>query len=795
MKLSIKIILPVIIVTLLGMGFMLTRMYQMGAAALENSSAVIQSMAVDNALFELSEVHKFNAQNTKSLSQTTYFQSYLDGSAVEVEKTHQDVKTRVVNMANTYGYARTGLASATGEILRDKDDSFEGKNISGEAYFKKALSGLASAGDPHLYNNRIVYLSANPVFKNGTTEVIGVAYNVSYMNDAINDRMLVALGSKGYLLIATREGLVFSHKDPSMVLSQKLSDTEWGTTILNTDKGILKFTEDKLDKIAYFDDLDDLGWVVVATADVGELTAPSKANGLDSLYTGLIIFAILLGAVGYVVTRVTRGLRRAVKYSKAIANGSLDIDLDLYSSDELGDLAASLRSIPEVLKLIISEYTILERNIRNGSLLARVDTEKFDGEFANLVGGTNNILTSFSTVLDNIPSPVVVLNNQLEAQYLNTVAVSLTTADYKGKKCVNLFQREDDSTESDGLQNALRTKVACKGETVAHPSGIRLDVVYNAIPLLNPKGEVTSILQLVTDVTSFKTTQDTIMRVAETATTISSQVATASEELAAQLHTSEGSANRQAQSVASAAGTMESMNVTVVEMAINAKEASEVSNIAKIEAENGAQVVQKAVRSIQIVQTQSHKLKEGMEQLNYNANAINEVITTISDIADQTNLLALNAAIEAARAGESGRGFAVVADEVRKLAEKTMTSTTEVRNAITAIQNSVNESVTLVDDSVKAVENTNELVTESGEAFLSIVDMVEKTAEKSRVIADASDEQARNSEAVNILLAEVNHLASETATGMQEASCAVVELSSQSQNLLELIADMKMVQN
>ena len=80
----------------------------------------------------------------------------------------------------------------------------------------------------------------------------------------------------------------------------------------------------------------------------------------------------------------------------------------------------------------------------------------------------------------------------------------------------------------------------------------------------------------------------------------------------------------------------------------------------------------------------------------------------ISDIADQTNLLALNAAInEAAARVRAGRGFAVVADEVRKLAEKTMTSTLDVSNAIRAIQESTDKSMGAVDECSPAYQRSN----------------------------------------------------------------------------------------
>ncbi len=84
-------------------------------------------------------------------------------------------------------------------------------------------------------------------------------------------------------------------------------------------------------------------------------------------------------------------------------------------------------------------------------------------------------------------------------------------------------------------------------------------------------------------------------------------------------------------------------------------------------------------------------LASRLNQLSDSASQVNQVLTTVSEVAEQTNLLALNAAIEAARAGEQGRGFAVVADEVRKLAERTKRSVDEIGGTLGGINQSVAE--------------------------------------------------------------------------------------------------------
>ena len=268
-------------------------------------------------------------------------------------------------------------------------------------------------------------------------------------------------------------------------------------------------------------------------------------------------------------------------------------------------------------------------------------------------------------------------------------------------------------------------------------------------------------------------------------------VTMASEELSAQIGQASRGAESQTARVGETATAMEEMNATVLEVARNAGQAADSAKTAKSRAESGAEVVARVVTDISHIQTSAIELKTEMTSLGKQAESTGQILGVISDIADQTNLLALNAAIEAARAGEAGRGFAVVADEVRKLAEKTMTATKEVGEAIRDIQNGTRKNVGNVDQVVSMIDTTTTLAGTSGEALRNIVELVDATAQQVQSIATAAEEQSSTSEEINRSIEDVNRTSLETTSAMQRSAGAVSAMARQAQVLRGLIANMK----
>ncbi|MDR2077081.1 MAG: methyl-accepting chemotaxis protein [Desulfovibrio sp.] len=493
----------------------------------------------------------------------------------------------------------------------------------------------------------------------------------------------------------------------------------------------------------------------------------------------------------YILFGLISVLRKVSLFSRAVADGDFDSDPGIREKGEIGGMAEAIRQIPRTLKDILRDYLDLEKKIENGAIAQKVDAGRYKGGFSILVNGTNSILGRLNMLIDNIPSPVVILNRDSRIEYMNNAARMVGGSDFQGKTCNQVFHLEDDGTEADALRKAMISKHPAGNETKAHPGGKDLDVSYTAIPLLDKGGNLASLLQLITDLTAVKTQQRKILQAAAQASEISNRVAAASEELAAQVEEISRGAEVQRTRVESTASAMTEMNSTVLEVARNAGQASEQSDLTRSKAETGSDLVNQLVRAINEVNHIAATLQTNMQALGTQAEGIGGVMTVISDIADQTNLLALNAAIEAARAGEAGRGFAVVADEVRKLAEKTMSATQEVSSSISAIQHSTRANIEAMDSAAKSILTATGLADSSGNALREIVGMAATSSAVVTSIATAAEEQSATSEEINRAIEEINQVVGDTSNGMIQSAAAVQELSRMAQELRQVMEELK----
>ena len=161
-------------------------------------------------------------------------------------------------------------------------------------------------------------------------------------------------------------------------------------------------------------------------------------------------------------------------------------------------------------------------------------------------------------------------------------------------------------------------------------------------------------------------------------------------------------------------------------------------------AEEGGEVVRKAVAAMGDIQASSQEIAK-----------INAVI---DGIAFQTNLLALNAGVEAARAGEAGRGFSVVASEVRALALRTTEAASDISR--------------LVEQSESQVQTGFDLVSQTGKTLEGMISDISEMTGSVASIAEASRSQSEGFESVTESISGLDSVAQQNAAMFEETSAA-----------------------
>ncbi len=265
------------------------------------------------------------------------------------------------------------------------------------------------------------------------------------------------------------------------------------------------------------------------------------------------------------------------------------------------------------------------------------------------------------------------------------------------------------------------------------------------------------------------------------------ETAAAVEELTSSVELVASHAQNQATSV-------EQSSLSMKEMRTSAEDVSHTLQVVSVSSQESVRVAHSGVDAVNATVNAIQSISENSEQ-------IGNILTVISDIAEQTNLLSLNASIEAARAGEHGMGFAVVAQEVSKLAERSASSTREIKklisdsgqnvaNGVKVAQGAleaINAIIAGAQDAHKAVGALSDRIQTQIQSIAAAAAAAESINEMSQGISAATEEQTTNARQVATAVENVNDLTQQAATVADRMIGGTVELTNLARQLKALV--------
>lgn len=250
-------------------------------------------------------------------------------------------------------------------------------------------------------------------------------------------------------------------------------------------------------------------------------------------------------------------------------------------------------------------------------------------------------------------------------------------------------------------------------------------------------------------------------------------------------------AEEQVVQINKASSVVDSMAMSMQQVASNTEEAANAARHATEAANKGEKAVAETIAGMHRIRSTVQGTSKKIKSLGERSMEIGKIIEVINDIAAQTNLLALNAAIEAARAGEQGRGFAVVADEIRKLAERSSKATKEIAGLIKGIQVETNEAVTAMENGTRDVEDGTVLADSAGAALKAIEGIVSKAASLIQGISVAAKQQVEGAVGVVRSMETTSKISQKTFESSRETMKIISQLTSMTDRLSEAIGRFK----
>lgn len=365
------------------------------------------------------EVEKYFAPFERMVEQQAVHKDIIEilsttgtGKKMDANKLYDTVLSELVKaqQLDNANIMATWIADIDSSTLVMSDGYVSGSDfdITTREYFACTKTGNTVLTEPYedINTGETVLSVATPVYDDK-----GNMVGISGMDIAIDEIMSFmqnyTIGEAGYTMLITKTGTYVYHPNEALIdtLIQDMDITSNViTAIQNQNAELLKYTVNKEVKYGYVVPAGETGFVALSCIPSGQYYSSlvTAIMLLALVFVGGFVFIILV--MGKAARKIVKPLTELNETAMQLAEGNLDVTINVQSDDEVGDLGRSIdKTVTRLKEYIdyIDEISEVLANMADGKLAIHLKYA-YVGEFQKVKEALIHISDSMNDVMTNI---------------------------------------------------------------------------------------------------------------------------------------------------------------------------------------------------------------------------------------------------------------------------------------------------------------------------------------------------------------------------------------------------------
>ncbi len=366
------------------------------------------------------ELNTFFQQYLKSVSHLSVNPQVLNTIA-DADATHSitqandysSVLQYMVNMQqeDSDNIMAVWIASIKANVLTQSDGYTSGSEfeITSREWYSVAQTKSPMLTKPYIdaSTGQTIVSAAAPVIDSKSGKVIGMAgldLSLAHVGEILSQ---CTIGDTGYVIMTASDGTIIYHPDSSLIQKSlgSLDISSNVTNLVSSGKdGFVKYSINGSTKYGFVTPIDDTGYVVFSSLSSGEYSQ----SLVRMIIAMVIIFTIGVGIIFVAIKTVSASITKPIETldiaAKELADGNLDVQLEVTSNDEIGELGHSIQQTVARLKVYIAyidEVSQVLSDMADGTLSISLKQE-YTGDFSKIKDALLNISSSLTEIMTGI---------------------------------------------------------------------------------------------------------------------------------------------------------------------------------------------------------------------------------------------------------------------------------------------------------------------------------------------------------------------------------------------------------